>query len=183
MVNIDKRRQIIEGVWAVIAESGLSAVSMRTVAAAARVSVGRVQHYFGSRTELVRMSVVEMLHVAEIEHLPASESLSGPENLWTLIAHSLEPAKNSRVGVGVYFAYVAASAGDPWIANQLAHAKEGQISAVAELLERDFLNMPDPVAVATRLVALADGYAQAVYLGYVDQGEAMRGLREAIVCL
>ena len=48
------RTEIAYTVWAVIAEDGLDAVSMRRVAAEAGISLGRVQHYFTSKDELLR---------------------------------------------------------------------------------------------------------------------------------
>ena len=41
-----RRTAIIHAVWQVIAERGMGAVTMRTVAAAAGVSVGRIQYWF-----------------------------------------------------------------------------------------------------------------------------------------
>ena len=48
-----RRTEIIHGLWAVIYERGIHAVTYQAVAQAAGVSVGRIQHYFDSKQDLV----------------------------------------------------------------------------------------------------------------------------------
>ncbi|MGO4957435.1 TetR/AcrR family transcriptional regulator [Luteococcus sp. Sow4_B9] len=175
-----KQRQIIEAVWQVIATQGLAQVSMRSVAAAAGVSVGRVQHHFGTKAELVRASVTEMLSAAEQGHPEASGQPGKPETLWSLLTHSLTPAHASRAGVSVFYAYVAASVTDPWIAEQLADAKRGQIRLVAACLPDLETNTATRERTAEQLVALADGCTQAVYLGHLSPELAAAHIRQAI---
>src|SRR5690606_5279156 len=51
--HAERRAQIVMALWMVIAERGIEGVSLRTVAAAADVSMGRIQHYFGTKEALV----------------------------------------------------------------------------------------------------------------------------------
>ncbi|WIM71803.1 TetR family transcriptional regulator [Corynebacterium suedekumii] len=60
---------ILVAVWQVIATRGIDAVSFRSVAAAADVSVGRVQHHFPTRTGLIRAAARHMIDSAS-EALP-----------------------------------------------------------------------------------------------------------------
>lgn len=48
--------QLAEAVWATVREHGISAVSVRTVAARAGVAVGSLRHVFPTRSELLRFS-------------------------------------------------------------------------------------------------------------------------------
>ncbi|NLZ97477.1 MAG: TetR family transcriptional regulator, partial [Micrococcus sp.] len=41
-----RRRELAQAIWSIIALRGLSAVTLRSVAAEAGVSMGTVQHYF-----------------------------------------------------------------------------------------------------------------------------------------
>src|SRR5690625_5603625 len=64
--------EILRAVWVVIAERGMDQVSMRTVAATAGVSVGRIQYRFRSKAELLHASLKAMLRAAVDEHIVAT---------------------------------------------------------------------------------------------------------------
>jgi len=49
----ERRRRIAEAIFEVIGSRGFQAVSLRDVAAQAGVSMGSVQHYFGSKDEML----------------------------------------------------------------------------------------------------------------------------------
>lgn len=49
----ERRRELAEALWRVIAHSGPQAVSIRTVAAEAGLSAGALRHYFQTREELL----------------------------------------------------------------------------------------------------------------------------------
>ena len=51
--HAQRRTEIVHALWQVIYLRGIDAVSFRSVAEAAGISIGRVQHYFPSRRELV----------------------------------------------------------------------------------------------------------------------------------
>lgn len=176
-----KRHEILLGVWRVIAERGLDAVSIRSVATAAGVSPGRVQHYFASKQELVRASVAHVIELAaEMNPAATGGDYEDPETMWALLLHSLGPADQSRVGTSVYYSYLAASVADPWIADLLAEAKGSLIEEVRRCLVAQLPGLDDPTAVARQLVLLSDGATQAVFLGALSAAEA-RGLVEQAV--
>ncbi|MFD2025946.1 TetR/AcrR family transcriptional regulator [Promicromonospora aerolata] len=51
--HAERRQQIVFALWLVIAQQGIEGVSLRHVAAEAGVSMGRIQHYFGTKEALV----------------------------------------------------------------------------------------------------------------------------------
>lgn len=53
----DSKTAIGEAVWRLISHGGLETISMRRVAAEARVSTGRVQHHFRTRENLLAFSL------------------------------------------------------------------------------------------------------------------------------
>jgi len=59
-----RRTEIIHGLWAVIYERGIHAVTYQAVAQAAGVSVGRIQHYFDSKQDLVHAGCRAMVEGA-----------------------------------------------------------------------------------------------------------------------
>jgi AcrR family transcriptional regulator len=56
----ERRRAIAEAVFEVIGRRGFDAVSLRDVAAQADVSMGRVQHYFTSKQEMLLFALAHM---------------------------------------------------------------------------------------------------------------------------
>lgn len=62
LVDHDERKSVLaHAVWTLVARNGLEAVSLRSVAAEAGVSMGRVQYYFATKDEL-------LLHSLEYAH-------------------------------------------------------------------------------------------------------------------
>ncbi|MGH8881336.1 MAG: TetR/AcrR family transcriptional regulator, partial [Stackebrandtia sp.] len=98
-----RRRAIIHAVWQVIAENGMGALSMRNVAAAAGVSVGRIQYWFPSKDELLTASVEAMLSNAAQLHDAATEGADDREVLWHLIWQPVTRAEAARAGVSVFY--------------------------------------------------------------------------------
>lgn len=72
-----RRREIAYGVLVVVAQGGIAAVSLRSVAKAAGVSMGRVQHYFASKDELVQHACRVVAQVAG-EAYEAGAGAAGP---------------------------------------------------------------------------------------------------------
>ena len=56
----ERRRAIAEAVFEVIGTQGFEAVSLRDVAEAAGVSMGRVQHYFSSKHDMLLFALAHM---------------------------------------------------------------------------------------------------------------------------
>jgi AcrR family transcriptional regulator len=56
----ERRRAIAEAVFRVIGEQGFEAVSLRDVATTAGVSMGRVQHYFSSKHQMLLFALAHM---------------------------------------------------------------------------------------------------------------------------
>lgn len=168
----DRRTQILDGVWQVIVEDGLTAMSVRSVAAAAGVSAGRVQHYFPTKTALVRASVERMLAGAQETNPQTVGDPADPATLSALLLHALTPAAESRAVTSVYFSYVAAGVADPWIAGILADAMQGRLDEVCRCLRAQRPDLRDPQRRAQELVLLADGAVLAVFLGQLSRRDA-----------
>ncbi len=174
-----KRAAILFAVLAVVAREGLGAVSIRSVAAEAGVSVGAVQHYFASKQELVRAAVTSVIDGAETGYT-AGAPRSPQDELWELLAHGLPHASRAPAATSVFYSFVAAGTADPWIAATLADAKSGVESLVADLLGVLHPELPDGRARARRLLALSDGLTLQVLIGHLSADEARACLRGAL---
>ncbi|MBG51750.1 MAG: hypothetical protein CML99_04935 [Rhodobiaceae bacterium] len=72
IIDHDERRQeLIEASWAVIAAEGLEGVTMRKIATAAGCTTGRITHYFADREALIlaALSAVNAATSARIDAL------------------------------------------------------------------------------------------------------------------
>lgn len=176
----ERRTAIIHAVWQVIAQSGMGAVSVRNVAAAAGASAGRIQYWFPSKDELLRASLETMLSEAARIHSDATEGVGDREALWQLIAHPIPRAETARAGVSVFHQYVAAGFNHPDLARMLARAKESEESEAARLLGRVAPELGDPRAAGRSLMATADGLSMRVLIGGLSAEQAERTLRTAV---
>ncbi|TCK26739.1 TetR/AcrR family transcriptional regulator [Pseudonocardia endophytica] len=179
----DRRSTIVRAVWRVIAEQGMEAVSMRTVAAAAAVSVGRIQYWFRTKDELLRVSLEAMLSDAAQHHADATEHVEDRAALLHLIGHPIPRAEGAGAGVSLFHQYVAASINHPTLASLLAEAKDGQEREATRLLRTVAPDLRDPRDEARLLVATADGLAMRVLMSSLSATEAQRALRVALDCI
>ncbi|GAA5057714.1 TetR/AcrR family transcriptional regulator [Nocardia callitridis] len=173
----ERRTTIIRAVWQVIADNGMGAVSMRNVATAAGVSVGRIQYWFSSKDELLLASLEAMLHGATRLHADTTDGADDREKLWQLIGQPIPRAETSGVGVSVFHQYVAASINHPTFARMLGEAKDGAEHEATRLLGRIAPDLTDPRTAARSLIATADGLTMRVLIGSLPATEAVRTLR------
>lgn len=179
-VSDEKRAQILQAVWSVIARDGLPAVSVRSVAAAAGASPGRVQHYYPTKQDLVRSSAAAMIEGAAEISPEALSDPAEPGTLWALLTHSITPAATSRAGTSVYFSYVAASGSDSWIAQTLSDARGGVLGEVRRCLLARGATVQDVDGEALELTLLAEGATQAVFVGWCTAEQALDQIRRAL---
>lgn len=171
---LDARSRIAEAVWLVIAEKGIGGVSVRSVAAAAEVSPGLVQHYFPAKSQLLHASMQRMIERAASAYAAAD----GQEVVLQAVAHAIPTTPASRRGVAVWYSFVAAAATDPKAAEILAQAKSAQEAEVARVIDAT-ATVSDPTASARRLIALADGLAARVLIGDLEADDALVMVRAA----
>ena len=176
----ERHAAIIRAVWQVIAERGMAGVSMRTVASAAGVSVGRIQYRFHTKDELLRSSLTAMLSGAADRYAQVSADVSDDEALWQLIAHPLPRTKAARTGVALFHQYVAAGINHPALADLLAEAKDGAEREAARLIARIAPDVDSPRTLARSLIAAADGLGMRVLTGGLSARTAERTLRTTI---
>ncbi|GGA58460.1 hypothetical protein GCM10011490_05500 [Pseudoclavibacter endophyticus] len=167
---------IAESVWAVIAERGVAGVSMRSVAAQARVSTGLVQHYFSTRENLLHASMDLMVARAATQYRRVE---SPREALEHALSHAVPASDAARRGAAVWHAFLALSTTDARAADILARAKTNQEREVAGLLA-ELSGRPDSVLGARCLIALADGLAARALIADLDPAECLELIRDAI---
>ncbi|MGF1597928.1 MAG: TetR/AcrR family transcriptional regulator [Acidimicrobiales bacterium] len=117
----ERRREIIEALWALAAREGLSAVSFRRVAAKADVSVRRIQYYFGTKASLLA-AALEMLGQAVFARGVAAMDTAGPgasprSMLHLIIEAGLPSTRDQRQDSLLFFSFYVAALTDPELAS------------------------------------------------------------------
>jgi AcrR family transcriptional regulator len=176
-----RRRRIAEALWRVAADQGLDAVSLRHVAAEARVSMGQVQHYFRTKDEMLRFAVDAISErVAERIELRVAaltdDGRGSPRTVIRAILVELLPLDEARrLEASVGFAFLTRAAVQPGIATGLreqyrqlrefvaGHIRDGQRAGTTPA-------GVDPDQEAVALLALVDGLSAHVLAD--DQAQA-----------
>lgn len=157
----ERKSQLVDAMWSVIHLQGVSAVSLRTVAATAGISVGSLRHVFPTRAslllyaaELMVERVSRRIRTIPRNSDPLSESISMLLNLVPL-------DDQSRTEMEINVALVAESAAHPDLIAVRDHARLELFNLCRRILGR-LRDDASPESIAThakRLHVLIDGIA------------------------
>ncbi len=175
-VNHNERRSmILEAFVAVAVREGLHAVSMRTVAAEAEISLRLVQYYFENKARLMReglMALERMSNERWANHASTStEALTVTETLEALFTVALPTDSHGREFHLLWMSYAVLSMTDPEIPNEaLLDGPNRLLQRVTLLLKQgqesgEFGNELDATAEAIILLGLIHGLGTAVMTG------------------
>lgn len=179
----NSRTEICHAVWHVMYTRGVGAVSIRSVAADAGVSPGRVQHHFPSREQLIHASLEHLIGTAAEVHDSRTSDDDPAGQLWQLLAHAVPATEQGRIGVAVYHSYVALAVTDSVVAEHLARARSGARAKLTRLITRlapEETPGHDAELLARRLQSAAEGATLGVFLGDLDVAQAHADLREML---
>jgi AcrR family transcriptional regulator len=165
LIDQDSRRhEIAYAVWRIVLRDGVSAVSIRDVAAEAGLAVGSVRHVFGSKAELLEYSMA-LVHEQTRDRVAAHFAIKDPRRFAEAVLAELLPLDDRRrMEMAVNMAVVADSPSHPALRRVALDAQQAVSDACAAVLvrlRRDDLIRPDAdMAYETeRLHALVDGLA------------------------
>lgn len=136
--------RLLDGVLTVLAEQGVGALSVRSVAAAAGVSPAQVQYYYRTKSELVRAGFD---HAGE--QFLADVETAQPATLMDLVEQWLPLDDRRERRARVWLAYAAISAVDAELAAASAQLDQD--------LRRWFVDQGLSDHAASQLFALIDG--------------------------
>jgi AcrR family transcriptional regulator len=176
----ERRWEIVFALWLVIAEHGIEGVSLRQVAAEAGVSMGRIQHYFGTKDALVLAGCTALVDRAHGGYLETADA-APRERLLHVVSQQIPQDDAGRMGVSVWYAYVAKSINHVAVRQVLAEARRGAEDECARLIRADG-GADDDAALtqARRLLALADGLTLRVLVGDLEPAEAVAMLEAEV---
>src|SRR5262245_50470794 len=113
----ERRANIAEAILRIAATRGLDEVSLRDVAAEAGVSMGQVQHYFATKSEMLRFTcgyMVERTRHAIADTLAASDAPGSARAALRATMTQLLPLDDDRsTALWVWMAFLARGGVDP----------------------------------------------------------------------
>lgn len=181
----ERRRQIAESVWAIVSFRGFEAVTLRSVAAEAGVSMGTVQHYFANKDEMIVFACSEFVEMAT----SGAESLMAQANdptapktiIRSIMQQTMPLTEEQRTGSAVWLAFVTRAAVDDQLGEFIRKAWSGlhdfvcsQITAAQETgqVSRDL----DADLEAASLITMADGLASHLLVGQYTPATAIEAV-------
>lgn len=175
-VDHDARRtEIAEAVLAIVARAGTEAVSLRSVAAEAGVSMGRVQHYFTSKDELL-LHALRLSHrrmEQRIEQRAAATGGSPRDVLATILDELLGWHPQARDAIRIHAAFATREVDDR--ARGVLTDGDDEILALAVDVVRA-AGSADPETDGYALLRLAGGLGNEVVLHGAPVDRARRAL-------
>jgi len=159
-----RRHEIAHAVWRIVVRDGVSAVSIRDVAAEAGLAVGSVRHVFGTKAELLEYSMA-LVHERTRERVATHFAINDPRRFAEAVLAELMPLDDQRrTEMAVNMAVVAESPSHHALRRVALDAQKAISDACAEVmvrLQNEKLVRPDAdLGYETeRLHALVDGLA------------------------
>ncbi|MGW3008825.1 TetR/AcrR family transcriptional regulator [Streptomyces sp. NPDC001219] len=178
-----RRQEISEALWRIAGTRGLDGVSLRDVAAEAGISLGRLQHYFRTRDEMLLFALRHINRLAGERIRERIEALAGEptprEVLRACLSGMLPLDDRSRVGLLVGAAYYARAIHDEALRGEARHGIPQLRAFFADQLRRaaDRGELPPERATqdeAMLLIGVADGLATYVLLDVHSPETALR---------
>lgn len=159
-----RRRELAEAVWRVIVREGVSAVSVRSVAAEAGVSTGSLRHVLPTKSELLATAMGLAIDDATERFLAHSYVVDEVADAADWLSELLPLDEQRRVELEIQLALVAEAGGHPGLHARRDEAatgiREGCRSVLGVGIESGlFRPTLDLDREATRLHVLLDGLA------------------------
>jgi TetR/AcrR family transcriptional regulator, transcriptional repressor of bet genes len=169
-----RRQEIAEAVCRLAATQGLDAVSLRHVAAEAGVSMGRVQHYFATKDEML-LFTFEAISERYQQRIAAAMSGAAPDGrsaLRALLIELLPLNAASRAEAPAMIAFLARAVVEPRLTAPLRDGVAGWTEFIGGLIR----SAGGAQSEAVTLLALVDGLMLHVLTGQVDEPAALAAL-------
>lgn len=162
-VDHDQRREeLSRAVWEVVGAHGLDGLTLRTVAAAARCTTGRVAHYFENKNALLihARDVMHRRMAARIDELPEHDDPR--RHLRSVLLEGLPLDEDRRLGSTVWAYFLLAARTDPELRRQHDVRHQSWLTRVTGLLRQAYQSdgglVPRDLERRVRgLVAVVDG--------------------------
>ena len=153
----ERRRELAEGVWRVIARDGVAAASVRAVAAEAGLSTGSLRHFFPAHSDLLIYAMHLVVERIESRVAELAETTTGRRAVEQRLQQLLPLDEGRRIENEVWLAFTAAALVRRELREVWDEVHRAQRDACAVAVEQ--LGASDADVEAQRLHAVLDGLA------------------------
>ncbi len=162
IVDRDQRREeVLEATWRVIARNGIDGVSIREVAAEGGYSTGVVAHYFRNKDDVVRSALFRVWRQESARIRQRTASLRGLAALEAIVREVLPLGAQRALEMAVWMAFWSRAIGDETLSSEqqryYAEWRALLSKHLREALEAGEIGKVDTEAEAIRLAGLIDG--------------------------
>jgi AcrR family transcriptional regulator len=109
--HAERRKEVCEAVWEVIARDGLEATTLRAIALELGMTTGVLMHYFRDRDDLIEFAIEEVMNRLEASVDQQVAGKSGLPRLEALILAGLPISAKAQRGWKIWLAITGASVG------------------------------------------------------------------------
>jgi TetR/AcrR family transcriptional repressor of bet genes len=157
--HAQRRRELVEASWNVIANDGIESLTMRRVASAAGCTTGRISHYFSSREELLSSALSAAHDEAERRMIAIAKSALPARERLKLVAYEGLPLDAVRLREWkVWIVFWAAAASSSSLSDQNRARYRGWRNLLLRLFaDIESLSKSDSQRRVDELLALVDG--------------------------
>ncbi|MFE6229511.1 TetR/AcrR family transcriptional regulator [Cellulosimicrobium sp. NPDC057862] len=180
----ERRAAIARALWRVVDQQGWTKATMREVASEAGVSLGHVQHYFASRTELLIFAMefaAEQTADRVARELAALDQPRHPRDVLRLVLVEMLPlGPDARASSRMSAAYVLEALHDPTLRKQASLGLRDGRTLVAQLVREAIAHGQiardrDP-DVETDLILALTGFTPLLELEVIEPQAAMAAI-------
>lgn len=156
----ERRRAVVDALFAVVRREGMAGASVRAVAAEAGLSPGAMRHYVTSQGELLELAV-RAVGERVADRVRRHRSMQGPDDLVDLLGEIVPLDEERRAEAEVWLALVVEARTDERLAPLARATHDGLRAMVAAVVRAAAPDLPAPAAEleVDRLHALVDGLA------------------------
>jgi AcrR family transcriptional regulator len=159
-----RRAQIVEALWRVIRQSGIAAVSVRSVAAEANISPTAMRYYFATQDELLEGAMRGVVDRVALRVQPLVTDPRGRADAEAILRELLPLDQIRREEQQIYLTFAVSAQTDPRLRIVLDETRRrlaGATRAAVDALDGGGELGPgrDPRAETERLLAVIDGLA------------------------
>ncbi|WP_378740220.1 TetR/AcrR family transcriptional regulator [Nocardia brasiliensis] len=181
----ERRQQIAAAVCRLAATRGLEGVSLRHVAAEAGVSMGRIQHYFKTKDEMLLFAFGTISERVEHRVAQAVATLPQPPDARSLVrallVEMMPVGEHARAEMPMWIAFFARAVVEPRMAKPLREGTRSLHAFVDEQVgnarsDGQSTDAFDPAREAEILLALADGLMMRLMVGGIEADAALAAL-------
>lgn len=180
----ERRESIAQALWTIVDQQGWARATMREVAREAGVSLGHLQHYFSSRTEMLTFAMeyaADQTSHRVTRGMAALDQPPHPRDVLRVVLIELLPLRpDARATSRMNAAYVLEAMHDPTLHQQVAVGLRDGRAMVERLIRQamDHGQIPpdrDPT-IETDLILALTGFAPLLELGVVEPQAALAAI-------